>query len=213
MITDYKVIILFSVLSIISVGELYSQRPPITRYAINDDGYIFTSVDEALKSDKNVYRLKLTKLSNRDSLPEEIFTLTELRELTVKGCRLCLLNKNISKLTHLKYLNLDNNRLVRLPESMCNLLELESLIISRNMIESLPDSVGKLSSLKSIDAWDNPLYVLPESISFLRKSLNIIDLRQVPIAKWELEAMEKLLPNTVIMITNICECENRREHN
>lgn len=198
---------------LLSGVEAFSQRVKPVRYASDDDGHVYTSVDEAVSSGKTVYRLKLTKLQNRDSLPEEVFDFAELRELTVKGVRLCILNRNISKLKHLKILNLDRNKLVRLPETLCELPELESLVISRNMIESLPDNIGNMKSLKVIDAWDNPLYVLPQSIVKLRKTLNIVDLRQIPLTKWEYEAMEELLPNTVIMFTNICECENRREHN
>ena len=54
-------------------------------YAADDDGKVYTSLMEALQSEKPVYRLKITKLANKDSLPEELFHLTELRELTVKG--------------------------------------------------------------------------------------------------------------------------------
>ena len=171
-----------------SLSILYAQKT-VVRYAPDDDGTVYTSVEAALKAEKAVYRLKLTKLANRDSLPEELFQLTELRELTVKGCRLCRLNQNIGKLTKLQYLNLDHNKLLRLPES-----------------------IGSLRQLATIDAWGNPLYVLPNSIGELRKTLRVLDLRQIPLTKWEYEAMEQLLPETDILFTDICECENRRDH-
>lgn len=200
-------------LFILFVGGLSAQRHDPVLYSKDDDGRVFTSLEEALNSTTPVYRLKLTKLVSRDSLPEDIFRLSELRELTVKGCRLCVLNQNISKFTHLKYLNLDKNKLLRLPNSLCELKDLTVLVVSRNILEALPDSIGNMCSLQMIDAWDNPLYFLPESISKLQNTLNVIDLRQIPIAKFELEAMEKLLPKTKILYTDICECENRREHN
>lgn len=181
-------------------------------YAPDDDGTVYTSVEAALKAEKNVYRLKITKLANKDSLPEELFQLTELRELTVKGCKLCRLNQDIGKLTKLQYLNLDHNKLLRLPETIGNLTDLRTLVVSRNILEELPESIGNLHQLATIDAWGNPLYVLPESISELRKTLTVLDLRQIPLTKWEYEAMEKLLPETDIKFTDICECENRRDH-
>lgn len=183
-----------------------------SQYAPDDDGTVYTSVEAALKAEKNVYRLKITKLANKDSLPEELFQLTELRELTVKGCKLCRLNQNIGKLTKLQYLNLDHNKLLRLPETIGNLTDLRMLVVSRNILEELPESIGNLHRLATIDAWGNPLYVLPESISGLRKTLTVLDLRQIPLTKWEYEAMEKLLPETDIKFTDICECENRRDH-
>ena len=146
-------------------------------------------------------------------MPVELFQLTELRELTVKGCRLCVLNQNIDKLTKLEILNLDKNKLLRLPESIGNLKNLKYLCISRNIIETLPNSISNLKQLTYIDAWDNPLYILPESIKALQKSLQTLDLRQIPLTKTEYKAMQELLPNTEILFTDICECENRRDHN
>ena len=203
-------IILLTILCISTIA--YGQRQPLLLYGPNDNGGTYTSLEEAMQATETVYRLKLTKLPNRDSLPEELFGLTELRELTVKGCRLNIVNQDIAKLKHLRLLNLDRNKLVRLPNAIGELEELEMLIISRNMIEILPDSITKLKKLHTIDAWDNPMYVLPESIVKLQNTLKTIDLRQIPLTKWEYEAMEALLPNTEILFTNICECENRREH-
>ena len=202
------------ILSIILIGNIaYGQRQTLLLYGPDDNGTTYTSLEEALQSSETVYRLKLNKLANRDSLPEELFRLTEIRELTVKGCRLNIVNQDIAKLKHLRYLNLDRNKLVRLPNSIGELEELEMLIISRNMIVILPDSISKLKNLHTIDAWDNPMYILPESITKIQNTLRTIDLRQIPLTKWEYEAMENLLPNTEILFTNICECENRRDHN
>jgi len=191
--------------------EIHAQKT-LVRYAPDDDGTVYTSVEAALKAETPVYRLKITKLVNKDSLPEELFQLTELRELTVKGCKLCRLNQNIGKLTKLQYLNIDHNKLLRLPETMGALTDLRTLVVSRNILEELPESIGNLHQLATIDAWGNPLYVLPHSISKISKTLKILDLRQIPLTKWEYEAMEQLLPETDILFTDICECENRRDH-
>ena len=202
--------VIFFVISLF-LSSLSAQKATIL-YAPDDDGTVYTSVEAALKSEKPVYRLKITKLSNKDSLPEELFQLTELRELTVKGCKLNRLNQNIGKLTHLQYLNLDHNKILRLPETIGNLTDLRTLVISRNILEELPESIGNLHQLSTIDAWGNPLYVLPHSITNISRTLQVLDLRQIPLTKWEYEAMEQLLPNTDIQFTDICECENRRDH-
>ena len=202
---------IFLFLSIFLATNLFAQKTTIL-YAPDDDGTVYTSIDAALKADKPVYRLKITKLANKDSLPEELFQLTELRELTVKGCKLCRLNQNIYKLTKLQYLNLDHNKLLRLPETIGFLTDLRTLVISRNILEELPVRIGNLHQLATIDAWGNPLYALPQTISNISKTLKVLDLRQIPLTKWEYEAMEQLLPNTDIKFTDICECENRRDH-
>ncbi len=190
-----------------------AQKTPLAYYDSLDNGKTYTSLQEALKEPQNVYRLKLTKLDNRDSLPEELFSLTELRELTVKGCKLCVLNQNINKLAKLESLNLDKNKLVRLPETIGNLQKLKFLCVSRNLMETFPESISKMTGLTYIDAWDNPLYILPESIKSLQKTLKTLDLRQIPLTKSEFKAMQELLPFTEILFTDICECENRRDHN
>lgn len=190
-----------------------AQKTPLAYYDSLDNGKTYTSLQEALKEPQNVYRLKLTKLDNRDSLPEELFSLTELRELTVKGCKLCVLNQNINKLAKLESLNLDKNKLVRLPETIGNLQKLKFLCVSRNLMETFPESISKMTGLTYIDAWDNPLYILPESIKSLQKTLKTLDLRQIPLTKSEFKAMQELLPLTEILFTDICECENRRDHN
>ena len=123
-----------------------------------------------------------------------------------------MLNQQIGELTHLQYLNLDRNKLLRLPESIGSLTNLRMLIVSRNLLETFPDNISKLKELTSIDAWDNPLYVLPESMKALNKTLKTLDLRQVPLTKSEYLTMKDILPNTEILFTDICECENHRDH-
>ena len=207
----YRRGLFFILILSVFVSTVFAQKTTIL-YSTDDDGKVYTSIAEALQSDKPVYRLKITKLAEKDSLPEELFTLTELRELTVKGCKLCRLNQNIGRLTKLQYLNLDHNKLLRLPETIGNLTDLRTLVVSRNILEELPESIGNLHQLTFIDAWDNPLYVLPHSITNISKTLKVLDLRQIPLTRWEYEAMEQLLPNTDIQFTDICECENRRDH-
>ena len=175
-------------------------------YDQQDDGTVYKSIDEALLHADRAFRLKLVNKRRMDSLPEKIFLLTNLRELTVKGCKLQVLNRRISEFKKLIYLNVSSNRLVRLPESIGDLQELKGLVISRNKIYELPESIGKLNKLEIIDAWDNPLYVLPSSITNLVETLKIFDLRQVAIRQSELDRMEKLLPNTNILTTSFCDC-------
>ncbi|MCQ2284680.1 MAG: hypothetical protein MJZ57_07250 [Bacteroidales bacterium] len=209
---QHRILSIAIALLFLSSTNLYAQKNIPVLYSEHDDGRTFTTLEEALAEPENVYRLKLNKLPERDSLPEELFQLTELRELTIKGCRLCIVNQRIGELTHLQYLNLDRNKLVRLPESIGNLTNLHVLIISRNLLETLPDAIAKLKTLTTIDAWDNPLYVLPQSITALQNTLKTLDLRQIPLSRNEYVAMTELLPHTDILFTDICECENHRDH-
>lgn len=174
------------------------------------DQPIYTSLDEALKNPEQVYRLKLKGEKKWDTIPDRLFQLTKLQELTIVRCGLMQVNQQIEKLPNLQYLDVSRNKLITLPENISQLQELKTLIINRNMIEYLPDGMGKLKKLESIDAWDNHLYVLPKSMAELAETLKIIDLRQIPLRAEELEYMEHLLPKTKIYYTSLCECKDTR---
>ena len=169
---------------------------------------VFTSIEEAAKSPQEVYRMKLKIKS--DSLPDELFQFTNLQELVVSRCKLNVLNVRVGELTQLQRLDVSVNHLVALPESICRLTHLKELIINRNIIAALPENIGGMEALEYIDAWSNPLYVLPEGISALRYTLKEVDLRQVELRDEELEAMEKLLPETKIQYTSTCDCHSTR---
>ena len=73
----------FVALLLLCGGSVSAQK---VRYAYdsNDDGTIYKSLEEALANPDKVYRLKLVNKRRMDSLPEKIFQLKNLRELTVK---------------------------------------------------------------------------------------------------------------------------------
>ena len=99
------------------------------------DQPIFTSLDEALKTPEQVYRLKLKGEKKWDTIPDRLFLLTNLQELTLIRCGLMQVNQQIEKLKNLQYLDVSRNKLITLPENIGNLQELKTLIINRNMIE------------------------------------------------------------------------------
>lgn len=186
--------------------QVYSQL--LTKEQL-DKSPVFTSLEEALKNPDEVYRFKWKEKG--DSIPEEIFKLKNLQELTVAKCHLMIVNQHIDELKNLQHLSVAHNRLVRLPETIGNLQHLQTLIINRNMIEILPESIGNLHELTYIDAWENPMYEFPESITNLQNTLKVIDLRQVALHNDELDKMEKLLPNTDIKVTSTCDCHDNRD--
>ena len=186
-----------------------AQAQPLSPVELQDQP-VYTSLDEALKNPEQVYRLKLKGEKKWDTIPNKLFLLTNLQELTIVRCGLMQVNQQIEKLQNLQYLDVSRNKLITLPESIGNLQELKTLIINRNMIEYLPDGMGKLKKLESIDAWDNHLYVLPKSMAELAETLKVIDLRQIPLRAEELDYMELLLPKTKIYYTSLCECKDSR---
>jgi len=190
------------------IAMLAAKAQPLSEEALKKQP-VFTSLDEALQNPEQVYRLKIK--FKGDSLPEEVFQLTNLQELTAARCRMNVLNQNIGQLTHLEYLNVMGNNLVRLPETLGHLTNLKTLVICRNLIEALPESIGNLKKLTYIDAWENPLYDFPESITELQNTLKTIDLRQIDLHNDELDKMEAQLPHTDIKYTSTCDCHDNRK--
>ncbi|MDL2309062.1 hypothetical protein LJC68_05050 [Bacteroidales bacterium OttesenSCG-928-B11] len=171
---------------------------------------IYTSLDAALQDASNVYRLHI-KWTRMDSLPLTLFTLTNLQELSITNCKLLILNQDISRLENLQYITLYKNRLVRLPDEICNLKHLRYLDVNRNLLNELPQEIGHLHNLTEINAWGNYFFTLPESITNLKDTLKKIDLRQIQFRREEIEFIEKQLPKTNILYTNICDCKNSRK--
>lgn len=167
---------------------------------------VYTSLKKALENPEQVYRLKIKGRLKSDSLPEDIFKLVNLQELTLNGNRLLKVNRRISELQYLVYLDLSRNRLVDLPEEICDLQFLRALIINRNLIYKLPENLGNLKNLMLIDAWGNQFYELPKSIALLKDNLKMIDLLQIPLKEEEYLEMKKMLPNTEILYSIVCPC-------
>ena len=199
----------FLIINILLLSSFNTKAQLLSREEL-DRKKIFTSLQEALQEPDNVYRLSLKRLKKTDSLPDEIFLLKNLQELTVTKSKLQKINRNIAQLTNLQYLNLDHNRLVKLPDELTCLVHLKKLVISRNMIYKLPEATGNMTALLEIVAWGNELYRLPESITALSETLKKLDLRQISFRKHEIEKIESQLPKTKILYTNLCDCQNKR---
>lgn len=171
---------------------------------------VYRSLEAALKEPEKVYRLHLKRKPKTDSLPEAVFALTNLQELSIQRCKLFRLNSRINELKNLQYLILDHNKLVWLPDELCDLNELKVLSINNNLLYKLPDNLGQLQKLEQLNAWGNPLYVFPESIIMLMESLEVMDLRQIPFRLEEIEILEIQLPKTDIRYTPFCDCKINR---
>ncbi|KAI1294987.1 Leucine-rich repeat protein soc-2 -like protein [Halotydeus destructor] len=100
-------------------------------------------------------------------LPDEVFQLTNLKQLTVTGNKLSSLNPLIVHLVRLEVFHADENQLRELPDSFCGLTHLRELRIQSNKLKRLPDKVGDLRQLKSIKMDENLLEELPDSFGNL----------------------------------------------
>ena len=102
-------------------------------------------------------KLKITKCSNIDSIPEVIFRLQNLDTLILSSNNLQKLPENIGNMTSLRYICVPNNQIASLPSSIINLKRLETFIISNNKLTLLPDSLHRIISLTQFEVGSNNL--------------------------------------------------------
>ncbi|MEW5305440.1 MAG: hypothetical protein WDW36_007979 [Sanguina aurantia] len=101
------------------------------------------------------------------ALPEEVWDIDGLEELSATGNCLASLPDSISRLTALKRLGLAGNLLTSLPDSIGSLAKLEGLWLHGNMITELPESIGGCGKLQQLSLAGNCLTAVPSSISRL----------------------------------------------
>lgn len=125
---------------------------------------IGTLPEQIIKMMKNVRVLHLHN-ARLQSLPENIGTLTELRELNVSGNFITELPKSIGKLKNLTTLNLRNNEITTLPKSLSKLTNLKYLYLNGTLIDKeVPSEISdkRMKSLIHVDVDGDKWKFLPE---------------------------------------------------
>lgn len=108
----------------------------------------YTSLEEALKTPDQVYKLDLTSQS-LIVIPESISQLTNLTDLDLSYNDIKSLPSRIfSTLGNINSLNIEGNKIAHLPGSVYELEKLEYLNLNGNPIDSLSDNIIQLKKLK-----------------------------------------------------------------
>ncbi|KAH0777616.1 hypothetical protein KY290_009027 [Solanum tuberosum] len=124
--------------------------------------FVFPPVSEGLRSLED---LDLSYCNLIDGgLPEDIGSLSSLKELHLSGNKFEHFPRSIAQLGALEYLDLSNcKRLTQLPEDIGCLSSLKELNLSGNKFEHLPRSIAQLGALQYLDLSDcKRLTQLPE---------------------------------------------------
>jgi Leucine-rich repeat (LRR) protein len=121
----------------------------------------------------------------KDNLPDELWQLTTLKTLTIKGfANIVSISEDIDQLNALRSLTLGYmQKLKTLPKSLGRLDKLEALsLLSLDNITTLPEEIGQLTALKSLTlkslrelkAWPASLQQLSNLESFTLEGLHAI---------------------------------------
>lgn len=109
------------------------------------------------------------------ALPAELFQLTKLTHLSVRGNQLTSLPAEIGQLVRLEQLSLADNQLVNLPPEMGQLTGLTHLNLRNNELTALPIELTRLTSLTRLQLSGNPLPLPAEIVAKWNQPAVILD--------------------------------------
>jgi Leucine-rich repeat (LRR) protein len=95
--------------------------------------------------------------SGLQTIPAQIFTLTQLKGLAIINSGVKVLPADIAKLANLEMLILINNRISVLPVQVSTLKNLKTLYLDGNSISVFPPQMANLKKIEEISIADNPM--------------------------------------------------------
>ncbi|MDB5049369.1 MAG: Leucine rich repeat protein [Fibrobacteres bacterium] len=110
-----------------------------------------------------------------DSVPGELWDLSQLVELDLGGNRLKALDPKVANLKKLLLLGLRDNGLPSLPGETYTLVNLTTLLLAGNSLDTLPEAIANLPFLQYLDLSDNLLRTIPFTVAAMDK-LDSLDL-------------------------------------
>jgi len=117
-----------------------------------------------------------------DSLPNELFQLTELEGLSIQNNEIETLPSEISRLTKLISLYAHENKLRFLPSEFEQLKNLGYVLLSSNKFDEVPKQLYGMPSLRFVALWDNNISYLEPEIKKLANLTQLdLQMNQLPI--------------------------------
>ena len=101
------------------------------------------------------------------AIPQEIFQLTNLKELHIPLNEITAIPDAIAQLSNLTNLSLFRNQITAIPDVIASLANLTTLEISGNQITAIPDAIAQLSNLTSLNLSGNQITAIPDAIAQL----------------------------------------------
>jgi Leucine-rich repeat (LRR) protein len=197
-----RALLTFSLFLLIPFSGFSQEESPV----INDTTFIYRSVSEAMVNPARVFRLFLVK-QKLDSVPVEIFSFTNLRELNMSKNKIEEIPAAIGTLINLQRIDFSNNELVHLPQEIGLLKNLVYLNLNRNVIEDLPPTIGMLENLEVLELWDNELRDVPDEIEQLH-NLKLLELRGILFTEEQQKRIDSLVVKSAkLQMSPACACK------
>jgi Leucine-rich repeat (LRR) protein len=129
-----------------------------------------------------------------DFLPEALFKLTTLRQLTIKDFAIRRISEELGKLKNLTELHLLWLGIETLPGTIGQLTQLETLSLAGCRFDEIPEEIGELKNLLHLRLWNLALRSLPKSLGKLENLvfLYLAKIRGLTILPKEIGNLQKL---------------------
>ncbi|MFA5072347.1 MAG: leucine-rich repeat domain-containing protein [Nitrospirota bacterium] len=155
-------------------------------------------IHNALKKDASAINLKSCSLSE---IPDELFELTNLKELYLTRNNLSGLPQKITVFQKLEKISLNRNNFSFFPERLLELPNLEFVSMSGNKINSIPIRISALKNLISLNLAKNEIQEIPREIADL-VNLESLILSNNKIDKLPLELTNLKNLSTLVLLGN-----------
>ena len=170
------------------------------------------------KFDKgNIKRNRLT------AIPQEIFQLTNLKELHIPYNQITVIPDAIAQLSNLTTLDINRNEITTIPDAIAQLSNLTTLVLANNKITAIPDAIAQLSNLTRLDLRYNKITAIPDEIAQLsnltRLSLSRNEITTIPDAIAQLSNLTSLnlmnnritaIPEVIAQLSNLTRLDLSR---
>lgn len=140
-----------------------------------------------------------------DSLPQEIYLFTALKELNLSKNKLRSLPQNFSVFQQLEKLDLGRNKFENFPLVVCQLSKLKVLHLDRNQITLLPLQIADLQQLEYLDLYANGIEQFGEGL-FSLPALRTLNIEGVMYGTVFAKQLLERLPQTKVLIDPPCKC-------
>lgn len=115
-------------------------------------------------------------------LPDEVFTLTNLKRLDVNNSGITEIPEGIGNLLNLEELNVSSTGISKLPDQVWNLTKLKSLSFSNTAVSNISENIGNLTDLEILEMSNTEVSSLPDAIGNC-SSLKNLNISNTKIAK------------------------------
>jgi Leucine-rich repeat (LRR) protein len=141
------------------------------------------------------------------SLPEEIGSLTELRELMLQGCPITKLPESICSLEKLEFFSIASTQIEKIPGCIGNWQNLKELRLNNIPANKLPD-LSNLKKLEHLCVNYSQIKKNPEWLATLPlKTLTLYEDTNDKGKQKIIESLKLLLPDTEIKIYDLTQSE------